>query len=1008
MCSYHSVRRLAHLGLAFAGIVATLPAQSDPVLAEFLASNQGGVLDEDGEDSDWIEIWNPGAAPVDLDGWHLTDSVVDPDRWTFPQTILLPDERILVFASDKDRAVAGQELHTNFKLSAQGEYLALVRPDHSAATAYAPSFPAQSSNRSYGQSEPASGLPALGYFDPPTPLKPNGDFAPLDRPTASVPSGWQTGPLQLSLEPGAPGAQLIYTLDGTVPTLAGGIPYSQPIAVAQQTVVRARSFLLGHNPSEVLTLHYLFPAEIPQQDLASALARGFPAEWVDRNGNNWKDFGSGHPGAWYGMFPAPLAGLTATQQASALQAIPSLCLTMDPDDWFGPGGLQGIYVNSNAEGEAWVRTADLDWIDPQGLTRSSSCGVAIQGGGSTAPFSRGQLSISMRFQQEYGPTKLDIPVFGEDGPDEFDYLILDGYLQYAINQRHGQGSHTPRSQSQELRDLYASDLHSAMGRPDARGRQVHLFLNGHYWGVYGLHERPDHRFAARAFGGDSDDYDYLKHGDVDSGNGNPVDHPSDPGAWAIAQDIAAKGLAPGNTYGGQDSWELFQDYVDLDDYVDYLVLNFYLGNADWPNHNWIAVGRGRAADGLPESRPQFRFFSWDAESILHGEGNELLVGDGAWDRTDQMPTNPKNVLFFHTACLAHPDYALRFADRVWKHVSPGGALYVDPAFSAPGTPFDPAQPQRNRPAALYHQMSQSMAQVVPFELARWVEYFPANPSLVLADWHAERARLLTEYMPVRTAVLIEQLRSGVVLYPNVEAPLATPRGGEVPRGTPVQFAVNPGGSLWLTLDGTDPRLPGGGVSPTAIESSGIIQLDGPGIRGLVRLRARAIQGGEWSPLEAADFFVGNAPVRLNELQASNAQTLADEHGDYDDWCELFNRSSFPADLSGFRLSDDPADLDAFTFPEGTVLPAHGHLVVWLDGEPEQGPLHADFRLDQGGEQLRLHAPDGFDGLVLDEVSFGRQTPDASLGRIPNGSGPWVPSAAPSPGSSNALGAANAQ
>ena len=96
------------------------------VISEFLASNFSILTDEDGDNSDWIEISNLSDQTIDLDGWALTDDVDDLQRWVMPKVILEPAEKLVVFASGKNRANFNQELHTNFKLNASGEYLALI------------------------------------------------------------------------------------------------------------------------------------------------------------------------------------------------------------------------------------------------------------------------------------------------------------------------------------------------------------------------------------------------------------------------------------------------------------------------------------------------------------------------------------------------------------------------------------------------------------------------------------------------------------------------------------------------------------------------------------------------------------------------------------------------------------------------------------------------------------------------------------------------------------------
>jgi hypothetical protein len=121
-----------------------------PIISEFLASNSDGLRDRDGDSSDWIEIYNPTSTSFPLEGWRLTDSANDLNQWVFPDIALPPNEFLVVFASDKDRRVVGEELHTNFRLSTGGEFLALVDPSGAIVSSFAPSYPRQTTNISYG------------------------------------------------------------------------------------------------------------------------------------------------------------------------------------------------------------------------------------------------------------------------------------------------------------------------------------------------------------------------------------------------------------------------------------------------------------------------------------------------------------------------------------------------------------------------------------------------------------------------------------------------------------------------------------------------------------------------------------------------------------------------------------------------------------------------------------------------------------------------------------------
>ncbi|MFV2065593.1 MAG: lamin tail domain-containing protein, partial [Pirellulales bacterium] len=153
------------------------------VISELMAANRTVLADEDGDFSDWLEIRNPTPAALDLGGWYLTDDADRLTKWQLPQVTLAPDSELLVFASDKDRTDPDGQLHTNFKLNANGEYLALVRPDGvTVEHAYSPEFPTQVDDVSYGLTADLAGE---GYFLQPTPGAANlGD--PVEDPLQAV------------------------------------------------------------------------------------------------------------------------------------------------------------------------------------------------------------------------------------------------------------------------------------------------------------------------------------------------------------------------------------------------------------------------------------------------------------------------------------------------------------------------------------------------------------------------------------------------------------------------------------------------------------------------------------------------------------------------------------------------------------------------------------------------------------------------------------------------------
>jgi len=92
-------------------------AQEAPRITEFMASNSRTLADEDGDSSDWIEIYNPAADTVSLDGWFLTDDANRLAKWRFPNVTLEANAYMVVFASGKNRTNDLNRLHTGFQLS---------------------------------------------------------------------------------------------------------------------------------------------------------------------------------------------------------------------------------------------------------------------------------------------------------------------------------------------------------------------------------------------------------------------------------------------------------------------------------------------------------------------------------------------------------------------------------------------------------------------------------------------------------------------------------------------------------------------------------------------------------------------------------------------------------------------------------------------------------------------------------------------------------------------------
>jgi hypothetical protein len=759
------------LGMRVYGAGEAAGDRQGPVVSEFLASNgshvplrEGDILDADGDSSDWIELYNPTTAALDLGGWYLTDNPGKLTKWQLPHpTILPPDGYLLVFASGKDRTAG--ELHTNFKLAAEGGYLALVMPDgRTVAHAYEPRYPPQLRDISYGLVLNDVSQLTPQYFAPPTPERPNtsATVAVVVRPRFSHEHGWYDEPFLLVLSCDTPGALIRYTTDGRSPTETSGQVYTAPIAIQATACVRAAAFREGGLPSQVETRTFIFPADVARQPVNPP---GFPARW----GTDLAD---------YEMDSEIVDSLADGELAQALRSLPALSLVMDVNDLFG---ADGIYANWSHRGQDWERPASVELIWPDGREGFEvNCGIRIHG---DAGRREAKKSFRLKFASDYGPTELRYPLFDAGAADHFDQLVLragfnDAYAFAFAGER-----------AQYIRDEFARRLQLALGNPSAHGTFVHLYINGLYWGLYNPVERPESSFAATYFGGDKEDWDALTAG-------RPVGD-STTATWNAMLNLVRRGMASnvnyqrleGNNADGTRNPQ-YLDYLDLDNYIDYLLVNFFAGNWDWPDDNWCAAMNRVDSTG-------WKTFSWDAEHVM---GIDSAV-------TMDVTNFAKGICEPYGGLRSNPEFCLRFADRVYLAFFNHGPLYVDPVYPQ----WDPLHPERNCPAALYAELADGIEQAMVAESARWGDVKGVSPYRI-DQWRDERDWVLNAYLPQRSGIVLDQLRRAG-LYPALDPPSfqingVPSQGGVVPPGSALAMTASAGATTYYTTDGSDPRTPG--------------------------------------------------------------------------------------------------------------------------------------------------------------------------------------------------------
>ncbi|MCE9615853.1 MAG: lamin tail domain-containing protein [Lentisphaerae bacterium] len=864
-----------------AGLAALLwrpgPLPAAVVINEFLAINGTGLADADGDRPDWIELWNGGTGAVSLAGWRLTDDSRDLNQWTFPATTIPAGGYLVVFASGKNRAVAGQPLHTNFKLKGEGEYLALVRPDGAAIEdAYAPAYPLQFTDISFGRT---TNLDAgVGYFTLPTPGSVNAAaaLAQTAATTCSAPHGTYTSTITVAISCLTTGAQVRYTRDGSAP-VTNSMLYGGPLVISNTTILRARAFAFGHVPSDSITQTYLFLADVARQPANPA---GFPATWsgsvadyaMEDNTNDLK-------------LVAGDVALSVEQARQVVQqslaGLPSVSLVMSIDDWFSASS--GIYANALNEGPPWERACSVEFLPWEGEPGFQiNAGVEMHGGTARYPNITPKHAIQVSFKNEFGPASLAYRVFTNAPVEVFNTLVLRSDVRdcWTSPGDYGDGPN-PRSQATYLRDPWLIESQRDLGAAAPGRRFVHLYLNGMYWGVYDLTERTDNVFAAARLGGDSAAYDTVHNVYP------PRAIEGDLVKWDELRTKAAAGLASNDAYQGiqgndadgtrNPAREILCDVQSL---LQVLLPGQYAAPHDWPG-NWFG-NRLRGADSIG-----FHFSNWDGDL-------GFVPGRIDYDRVTIVGGSNFNDTWgiVDKGCRLNAEYRLRYADFIHRHFFHGGALTGEAA------------------AARWRRLAEDLRPGMVAESARWGDYRrdvhpyetpPFELYTPARHWEPTVQSMATNHVAARHPVLLQQYRQHG-LYPAVAAPeflvQGVPQyGGAFAPGATLTLAAS--NTIYFTLDGTDPRQYGTGAA-VGTAYSGALPLTHA-----MAVSARALSGTTWSALAEAVFVPAQAPViRLTELMFHPRDASGQTNWVASDFefIEFQNQGEATAGLAGLRFT----------------------------------------------------------------------------------------------------------
>ncbi len=818
--SVRSVRDARRLSMNYEVLESRQLLAADFLITEFQASNENTLVDDNGNDSDWIEIYNAGTSAGNLSGFSLTDDLSEPTKWTFPSVVLQPNDFLVVFANDDSNPAIGNDLYTGFKLSASGEYLGLFDSQENVVSEFdsaAGEYPAQQTDISYGLAFTSSGNPSLiqpvveGYFANPTPGEANSEqFEGIVAPvTLSVEAGFYDQQFPLELSTSTPGATIRFTIDGSTPTETNGFNYSTSLPIPSSVNVRAFALKDGYIPSPMVTRTYLFLDDVLQQSNDESPPAGWPSFWGGKDVD-------------YGMDPQVIAIEGEQAVKDALLSIPTWSITTDLDNLFDP--TTGIYSNATQDGRDWERPASVELINPDGAEGFQiNAGLRVRGGFSRNDFNP-KSSFRLFFRSEYGQSTLEYPIHGDEGVDQFRKIDLRTAQNYSW-------SSSADTRNNFVQDVLARYAQRDLGQPYTRSAWLHLYLNGQYWGLYQTQERAEANFAASYFGGEPDDYDVIK---AEWTASNPTDgnllayHRLSEQAHARAADgvtpafvdnaayYKAQGLNPDGTVNPS-----YENLLDVDNLITYMMIVLSGGNLDAPISNF---GNNERVNNYYTIRNRngnegFKFFAHDSEHTLLNV-NENRNGPFNHPNFDNGNRyfNPQ---WLHQQLMANEEYRIRFADSVQAAFFNGGPLSAETQI------------------ARLDAEAAKIDQAIIGESVRWGDSKRSNP-LLKSDWVNAINNIRNNFFPIRTNVLLNQFRNtelrlktsndtynNVVeapLFPDLDAPVflldgAPTAGGNVASGANI-IPSSSEGTVWYTTDGSDPRLVGGAVNGNAVSFEG--------------------------------------------------------------------------------------------------------------------------------------------------------------------------------------------
>jgi hypothetical protein len=927
------------------------------VANEIQSSNSSVFFDNFGNAEDWIELYNSGNSPVSLGGFFISDNLNNPTKWKIPNIVIDSAGFVVLVASGKD--LHYPFLHTNFKISSQGEDILITSPTGTLIDHILPqTIP---NDISYGRYP--DGSQTMVFFTKPTPKSANSSQTALgftsQKPMFSLQGGFYQNPVSLTLSTSHPNAVIRYTLDGSVPTINSPI-YTSSINIESRTGdPNIFSMITGTTPWWSAPVGEVFKS-------TPVRAKLFIPDTIAVNTETHTFFVDNGIFSRYNV-PIISVATDSTNLFGYIEGIYMKGKVYDDYDSINPGG-NPIWIpgNYSMSGDAWERPAHIEFFNTDGtLGFASDAGIRIHGG---ITRNLKHKSLRLYFREKYGTDQISFSVF-PNGKIKSNGQPLNQFKRIVL--RNSGNDY----QSTFFRDGMAQSLISHAS-PDIQNiRAAAVFINGEFWGFHNMRERQDKYYINTHYFVNEDDVHILQT------NAHVSTGPPD----ANQHYIDMLTFAHNNNLNQPSNYAHVQTMMDINNYIDYQCFNIYIGNADWPGNN-IKYWRKNTNQYMPNSLyghdGRWRWLVYDTDfgfGLANGMSaplhNTLAF---ALDSTQTHWPNPQWSTFLFRSLIKNTHFQNDFINRMADHMN---------------TSFIP-----HRVIETIDSMQFVYYQNMPEHINRW------HPPASMQEWDAQ-VNIMRHFALHRP----NYMKQHVVNYFNlpgtaqVTLNVSDESHGHVKINT---IHINPN-----TVGIPSPTYPWVGtyfqsipIPLQAIAKPGYQFVEWAGTGNTnphiqVTLNANT----SLTALFEIDTNYVHPTLFINELMASNATTIADEFGEYDDWIEIYNASSDTIDMAGMFITDDLSMLTKHQIPQGsqlTKIPPLSFLLLWADNQISQGVLHLPFKLSAAGEAVAIVNSDGTS--IIDSITFGTQITDISYGRYPDGNDLWVAFTYPTPGASNTL------